>query len=244
MNDNTAKIINLEDYLQGRLPIKGDVIQTLLDETRSRQNEVRKEVGHVLLREHRLKDVEPLRDKLIKYDILLLDVSSFLEKEIAGTVHKDQKEKQEALLKLCAGLQSINEKTKKLVTDDIANHKSNSIDLIKAAGAILVTPFSVEKIVEAFVSKQPAVLTAATNAGAALGIYIAFARQFNVIGKKAGKIIVQLPGRVKSTRRQARNAAFALTMSISVAAKRGYDIEARQPDRLAVRPKTMIVAKM
>ena len=49
---------------------------------------------------------------------------------------------------------------------------------------------------------------------------------------------------ISAVLRQARNAAFALTMSISVATKRGYDIEARQPDRLAVRPKTMIVAKM
>lgn len=244
MNDNTAKIINLEDYLKARLPVKADVVEDLINATRTEQDMLRKAAGIVLRGDHKVKEVEQLRDKLIEYDLFLLEISSFLEKQIASTQNKEQKEKDEGLQKQCAGLQSTNEKIKKLVTDDIAKHKTHAINPIAAAGTMLVTPFSVEKIVETFVSKQPNVTSAAYDAGAALGLYLAFHHQWNTMGKKAVKIVGKMPTRIKSIRRHARNTAFALTMSVSVSVRRAGDIEARQPDRLAARPKTMFVAKM
>jgi len=241
----TPKALNLGNfYSSGITWTVPNIVQELLEVTRSRQDELCDDVSYQLENERKLKEMEALRDKLIEFDILLLRIYRGLDKSVAQAEGRDAKEKQEALLKQCVGLQSINEKTKKLVTDDIANHKSYAVNAITAAGTMLVTPFSVEKIVETFASKQPSVLSAAYDAGAVLGIYLAFHHQWNKAAKRAVRVVAKMPNRIKTVHHHARNAAFALTMSISISAKKSGEIESRQPDRLAARPNTTFVAKM
>jgi hypothetical protein len=248
MNDNTAKIINLDDYIRARSLLKMEDIKDVISALRSGLRKLDDDVTGLRLKEHKTKLMEDQNDKAFKYDAVIARVANFLEDKIAETENISQKEVQQDFLKQCDKLKSESDRIKKNIDNAISKGRYNDgldrIDGLKVIGSMVGVPVGVDKFTETFITAKDNIPHYAGEISFILGTYWAFSRQINKYGSKAFKAAAHLPKRVNSVRRSARNAAFALTFNASVVIKQSNGIEARQPERLAIRPRAAIVAKL
>jgi uncharacterized protein YukE len=248
MKSNTAKVINLEDYIRVRSPLKMDEAATILAFIEHELPNVEEIITDLALKKHKLKKIEPWQDKTLRFELALRRVSRFLEEKAKETANTNQRDAHQELAKQCASLISWNKELSAIAEKDAKkcadNEKNNAVDLMKVAGFLIGTPVGIQKVVEAFITSEPSVLKASGEAGLVLGGYLAFFKQINSAATRAANKMAELPKQVKIVHRSVRNAAVAITMTASVASKRLSDIEPREPARLAQRPRMAIVAKM
>jgi hypothetical protein len=247
MNNKTEKVINLEDYIRARRTLKANDASAILAFIEKELPIMEQEVVDIIFEKHKLKKIEPWQDKALRFELALSRVSRFLEQKSSETSDISQKEAQQKLAKQCASLMSWNKDLKAMVADDAKRcseyEDKNSIDLMRVAGFLLVTPVGVQKFVETLITSKPQVLIFASQAGVVLGGYLAFPKHINAMVARAAKKAVELSTRLHIVR-SARNTAAAITISISVEKMPFGNITPRDPGNIAQRSKTVFVAKM
>jgi hypothetical protein len=204
---------------------------------------VETEVAILLLKEHKLKEVQPYKDSTVLLGDNLNRIRNWLDDKIT----KDSKTKtlNQALLERCGKLIARNDQVKKDLSDDMSACRyaegKKMLDPVKIGGFLLGTPITLASLTK--IKLDPAVIHAG-EIGLALGVVLAFHHQAKDLCVSASKAIAKSPRRIKSLGRSVRRSAFTTAMMGSMAVEEARGFETHYPQRAAVNPRTYLVAKL
>jgi len=103
MNNNTAKVINLEDYIRPCSPLKMDeaaAIPSLIE----KELPVAEEITDLILKKHKLRKIELWQNRTLRFELALRRVSRFLEQKAKETANTNQKDAYQELATQCTSL--------------------------------------------------------------------------------------------------------------------------------------------
>lgn len=248
MAKEPANIINFQDYLKKQQSIKLDQIEAIIAEQRAELRRLDAKVINLLRMDHKQKDVQSQKDISVILEDNLVYLSDWLEDRIAEEKNEATKAMQLELLKQCGQLMTRNERIKKNIADAMTASRyqegKESIDPIKVAGFLIASPLAVATLTKTFLSDKPEAAIYAGQAGAVVGLLLAFHYQARQLFARASKAIAQSPRRMKSLKYNLRSSAFAITLRTSVVVSYIAKSETRYPERNALKPRTYIAAEL
>ncbi len=115
---------------------------------------------------------------------------------------------------------------------------------MQVAAFLFGTPVGVATFFRTLLTDKPDVAIHAGEAGAVVGVYLAFHRQTNKFCVAAGRVAINSPHHMKALPRMARYTSVAATLTASVALKQQIDIQPRLLSRNTVNPKIVISMKL
>jgi hypothetical protein len=246
MSDGKSEIVVLADYAKARNQLTFEDVQQSLNEQRANIRRVDAGVTDLLSKNHSLKDIQSWKDDTVKTEKNLIYAFDWLEDKIDETENVLQKEKLQKLVKQCEQFISRNERIKKTIADDMAacryvegRETLNPVQVgslvvsVTAAAVVFLKTHVVDKLV-----------TDIGEAGAALGLYVAFHRQINQIFVATGKAVARTPQKVNTLKRGARFCTVAVGLTTAVAIKRSHEITPRFVEYHSNRAKIVIAAKL
>lgn len=177
----------------------------------------------------------------------LVHIFNWLEDKIAQTHNEKEKATKQKLLQQCEQLIARGERIKKNITDDMEACRyaegKTPLDPIVIGGFLVGTPVGMATLAKTFISDKPDAITLhAGEAGAALGILLAFHRQAGNLCKLTMKAAAASPEKLRNFRKAVRTSLFNATLAASVATKDINEIELHNQARVTRGATTVINA--